>query len=746
MAEQTIDWVNGSYRSPRWAVAAMVVLSSGMPAVGTPAAVPKVDPDQSVESPADADSPRLQPRFELHVPSVQTLLREARRSHAWLFAATLGDLFHDQADSTEEMIDPEALDALVDAMAKWSDTSLDLAVFAPDTEGRVRWSVRLDWPLPELRTHIDELLEAEAADTLFEDLRVTRGDQDGCALRLHGSTLVFVRRDGAGSMLASPGDIVLPRTRYRGVADQGGVPVAVCRLRVGGTEQDSGATVFSSFSAITAVEYAASVSESGAWHESVRVSWPPISGMGAKLFFGRIKKTFFVPDEAFGAVVIDSMMATGVLEGMIGLGPQVIADAEGDIEVIGEPRIGPIARHAGSALCVTVLPGTGFLPMPDIVVQTRAKRVGSVNDDIREAIASVNELYRQREEPEPWHEISVRNRPVFWSDGGGAYRGMIMPVTMKPVLFLTKDKDAKGKERDYLVAGWTSTSPEKLVRRWVDLPRTKDCRHLPTTRKTNGQAWLNWKRVYRWIEPYINISISAVGVDSLLPAVDGVSDRLSDAMMTAKLSYANLSFSHEGPVPLGTLILPAMLAAASETDQSGGTDLARERVASQRLRVLHHHATLFKKDHDRWPAEVAELDGYVDFAGNPYLLELRLSSKHRWGEWFSGIFEMPEDEEEIDEDDDVTAALDDDLYRIEWGRESWRLGYAPATFEHLDKLYIDQDGAIHRVPKKTDETEKMEETSLYGPSEPGRPSDMKTFRTVAKNLTRPFAPPHRPAR
>ena len=58
MAVQTIDLVNGGYRSPRWAVAAMVVLLSGMPAVGTPAAVPNVDPDQSVESPADADSPR----------------------------------------------------------------------------------------------------------------------------------------------------------------------------------------------------------------------------------------------------------------------------------------------------------------------------------------------------------------------------------------------------------------------------------------------------------------------------------------------------------------------------------------------------------------------------------------------------------------------------------------------------------------------------------------------------------------
>jgi hypothetical protein len=155
-------------------------------------------------------------------------------------------------------------------------------------------------------------------------------------------------------------------------------------------------------------------------------------------------------------------------------------------------------------------------------------------------------------------------------------------------------------------------------------------------------------------------------------------------------------------------------------DESGASDLARERLASQRLKVLYHHAKLFKKDVGRWPAEVAELDGYVDFAGHPELLELQLSSRKRWSDWVEDIVELGDEDQPADEDDDAYEGapdLENKLYRIEWGRDSWRLGLVPDTLEHLEKLYIDEAGKLHRVEKVTKSEEAK--TPDQGESESG---------------------------
>jgi len=158
-----------------------------------------------------------------------------------------------------------------------------------------------------------------------------------------------------------------------------------------------------------------------------------------------------------------------------------------------------------------------------------------------------------------------------------------------------------------------------------------------------------------------------------------------------------LTVSHAGPMPLGAVFVPPMATLAAAPDDFGGSDLARERLAVQRLDVLYHHSKLFRKDLGRWPAEVAELDGYVDFSGHPELLELELSSSKRWRDWFGGMFEPKKREDEADDElEDLTKDINDRLYVIEWGREEWTLGLAPGTLEHLEKLYIDQDGEIHR--------------------------------------------------
>jgi hypothetical protein len=130
--------------------------------------------------------------------------------------------------------------------------------------------------------------------------------------------------------------------------------------------------------------------------------------------------------------------------------------------------------------------------------------------------------------------------------------------------------------------------------------------------------------------------------------------------------------------------------------------------------VLYHHAKLFRKDMGRWPAEVAELDGYVDFDGHPELLELQLSSRKRWNEWFEGLFEADDEEKESgEEEEEEEGGLDDHPYVVEWSRDAWRLGLAPGTLEHLEAFYIDQDGNIHRGEKKQqrgeDETSERDE-------------------------------------
>ena len=191
---------------------------------------------------------------------------------------------------------------------------------------------------------------------------------------------------------------------------------------------------------------------------------------------------------------------------------------------------------------------------------------------------------------------------------------------------------------------------------------------------------------------------------------------------------------------MGVLVAPAMITASTALDASGDTDLARERIASRRLRVLYHHCKLFKKDLGRWPAEIAELDGYVDFAGHPELLKLRLSSQQRWREWFTGRFKFDE-EEDPDETEDSTGAVDDDLYVIDWGRDSWRLGYARGTLVHLEELYIDQDGKIHRVEKT--QTEKADEELKLSPDKL-REIGSAILEQSLENMSRRYSLDHRP--
>jgi len=60
----------------------------------------------------------------------------------------------------------------------------------------------------------------------------------------------------------------------------------------------------------------------------------------------------------------------------------------------------------------------------------------------------------------------------------------------------------------------------------------------------------------------------------------------------------------------------------------------------------------------------------------------------------------PERQDELDDEvDDWGVDIDDSLFVVSWGREHWTLGVAPGTLDHLERLYIDQNGVIHREEK-----------------------------------------------
>lgn len=665
----------------------------------------------------NVSEPQIKPRLELHIPSTGKLTTEANRSHSGVFLRSLGRVVSEMASRSAEGVDADEALAVVGQVADWPDASVSAFIYAPDTEGRLQWAIRINWPLEELHRRFLKSLESSATSELFEGLSVQGNGKSGFKFTLRDSTLAYLMPMGEShSCVSSHTELPIPQETRTGVSEpvSEDTPLIICKLNFVGTEKDSGATFLSSFSAVTGIEYTGRVDAEGSWTESVQVHWPPISGMGAKALFGKVKQTFFVPDSAFGAIVMKVLIGPGMLDSMAGFGQQVMMDPSGEMTIMGEAEIGPITSFAEPELCVVLLPGTGFLPVPDIIVQARTKRPERLVDGIRDAAEKHNEVCRNREWSEPWHEVTVRDRAVFWSEGSQQYPGVMMPLIMRPVLFVAKEVDARDRERDFLVLGWTSTSPEALVRRWLDSPRSNDRRYLPVKRKTNGQVWLNWKQFYKWVSPYINVPLGALATTVPLPAPDEVASEMTDAMITVKLSYAGLKLSHTGPLPTGALFVPILIGVSTSADDAGDSDLARERLACHRLKVLYHHASLFKQDIGRWPAEVVELDGYVDFEGHPELLKLQLSPRKQWSKWLEAFTEREEqdDESEVDEEE---SEIDDDLYVIEWGRDTWRLKLAPDTLEHLEELYIDQDGKIHRREKiKKEEKDEISKGETKG--------------------------------
>lgn len=700
-----------------------VMLVSDPPAEAAPTATsdaPPVDEDAAQAAPSSEPAARAeqstataagaadrQARCEVRVRSVRGLLEQTRESRGGVVLGPLLRYLFDPESSAPQALDEATTRALAEQVANWPDSALYLATFAPDIEGRYRWLVQLDWPLAETRERAETLLALDTAQDLFRGLTLSprsgRADADGWVLATPETALLYLlpAADG-GTLIASHADLALPAEPYAWPDDK---LLIACRQTFLPTEQDSGATWFSSFRFFTALEYSARLADSGLWEESVSVSWPPVTGVAAKALLGRVKQTFFTPRAAFAAAALQFRLLPAQIDSLIGLGPQVVFE-NGEMTILNADEAGPLSRHVAAEMSFTVLPGEGVFGIPDIIAQAEVSDPNKLLDDLYTAAGKANDALIKRETSPPWVEQQVEGRRVFIRTAPPVLPGSFQLATARNVVFMTRELDQDGKVHDYVCIGWTSTDGAELARRWLDLPRGgENTVFVPGPGKSEGQIWLNWPVIYRWVAPYVDLGLASALDAPTLPRARDINDQLGDGWIKLRVRYTGLEVTHEGALPAGLLVAPAMVS-TSLLPSEGGTDLARERLAVERLKVLYHHARLFHKDLDRWPARVRELDGYVDFAGHPELLKLERSSQKESDEFWQGLFagllgdeSDQKDADEEDADDAEESAIDDSLYVVDWGRDTWTLGIKPGTFEHLAQLYIDQNGRIHRVVK-----------------------------------------------
>lgn len=664
------------------------------------------------------DDNGFKPRIELFVPSVKKLQTEAARSHTRMivekFAGLLGgmetfartaqeEIGNVPEEARQENPKPTKADdetpvsgesgagfgeaiELLKMIRDWPETSIIAAVYAPDVEGRPRFAIRFDYSAEDMKARLDALLAHDAADKLLKGVEITKGTGGGYAIELSELATVIahlVPANGSQCWIKSHVDLEPPTSVWgqpaNGDSDRD-MRLVYCSYNLTGTEKDSG-SILGDVPWISSIKYWCQVNETGEWEEQFAAFWNGLVAMGAQQVISKVEKSYNVPAESYAAAVFGFPLGA-MLDGMLEL-------PFGSLDISGK-----------SETCVCVLPGEGFFPIPDVVIQLQVSNPDEVIENLVEAAEEINNDLAEDEQPPIWFEMDVDGRRAFWRqpDGGGMYT----PFLTRPVLFVQDFTDTDGEIRKRLIVAMTSTKPENMVRRWVRGRSADELRTMPTADDLHWQAVINWKQVYELSAPWLNLMASFTPEARLLPDVDEMNSVLVDSRIDVQRKAAYLRTFHTGPVPVGAAYIPTIIGMAAGAETAAGSDLARERLAVRNLRVLYHHSKLFKKDYNRWPAEVWELQGYVDFSGNPQLLHLPKSSKNALTGLFENMFGKTEEEkedeveewEEVDEDRPDTS-----IYVINWGETKWTLGYEPGTLDHLESLYIDQDGEIHRIAK-----------------------------------------------
>lgn len=630
------------------------------------------------------------PQVEVFIPSVTQLVSAAKQSRTGkLFDAFSGMVPRLEKESDDDF-DFDAILSLLSKIADWPDTALGLMTFSMDRDGRPRWAIKLDWNLEETCGRLREMLNDEKAGKLLDEVSLKKGDDGTYKLETPEVMLAVIKSDGEGSLISSGENLKTPRTLFGEKLDKSGKRVSsrkggmlvYCRLNMdAGEEDEKSQSILAGFSMVSDIRYGGKLDDDGQWNERFNVRWNPILGLGIKQILKKTTGSFTCPKNAYVTAAFHVAMAEGLADG--------IADLE----------TGTIGGRAGGDMAFVALPGTGFLPIPDMYYQFNARRMDRIKDDIREAIETDTNSRKEDDRPVAWHEDKLGDSTYFWKDGAADKVSSFSMATFRTVVFFEEPEDDKGQHR--LIIAETSTQPSDAIKRWRELRRkSRDNVEVPDTKDVHWQMVLNWKKIYELAQPYLTVFAGSSDAVDTAPSVESLSDVLCDSVVNVKIEYAGLDVRHTGPLPIGAAYVPGVTLASLSATASYASEAAREQTACRNLRVLYYHAKLFKKDYGRWPATVAELDGYVDFASHPNLLNIQ-PKESGFVAGFVSVFTT--DERKARHEDDSDDEIDDDLYEIDWDEDAWQLKFRADEFVDYATISIDQDGEIHRVQKDTGE-------------------------------------------
>ncbi|MFO0973367.1 MAG: hypothetical protein U1A27_08030 [Phycisphaerae bacterium] len=686
------------FRAPsrRWlraSIAAGLIAAAALPAgaVLPRRATPKGQPapqnqpasqSEPVAAPHTGDAKPEVPQVEVYVPSVAELRSTSARSKTAALLQAVAPLLKPAENETGDGIDFAALLAVVDQVRAWPDTSLALAVFTQDSEGRPRWTLQVDWPIDDLARRVREILSADAARKLLENVKLTPRGNGAFALELADTALAVFEPQSTGTRIVSAPGVRPPEKLWgRGAKrDADDPPVLYCRLNLAEAPQGE-SSLFGAISGIRDLRYSARLDQ-GVWDERFSLGWNPLLGMAIKTAVKRVRKTYDCPTAALANAALNLDMGGALADELADLPP------------------GTIGRLASGEFAVSLLPPSGFLPFPDLFYQLSITDRDKVIKQIRAKTQEQTAKRAEDDDPPMWYELSVDDQPVFWRDPTSGETAGFGPVTYRTVIFFdappaADDADSKGKSKAarMIIAGWTG-SPEDTPAAWKRATARRSATQALPAGGAHWQMRINWRQVYAQVEPLLSVLASLSDPPEILPTADSLGDTLDDSVIDVRIEAAGLKIVHRGPVPLGAGYVPFVTAMSLASRDDPSSEAERQRIACRNLRALYHHAKLFKKDYGRWPATVAELDGYVDFASHPDLLWLP-PPKRGFIAGLAGMVVGADRRPMYLPDDHI----DDSLYEIEWSVDAWRLKLRTGEFADYETIAIDQEGRIVRVPR-----------------------------------------------
>lgn len=678
--------------------------------------------DEVATKPAEKKVEREEAQLEVYVPSVVKLAHAFEASKTAELVDVVRKLIPKPDEiAGEDKFDVSAFAKLSEHVLSWPDTSLTFTTFSQDRDGRPRWALCVDWPIDAVVSRVQSLLADDSAKHILENVRLVEGDDNAWRLELPDMVLAYLRPTEHGSMLTAT-ETLMPPTKVYGMdeyADRKGRhrdTRLFCRLNLDAGDEGSRNPMFATFIGVSSVDYDLRLLKNGSWREMFIVKWNAMIGLAAKAIFQKTKSRFECPNDAFVNAVLD-------------LG--TISKSAPD-SISGLPR-GTIGTRTTGDMAFTLMPGTGVIPIPDTYYQFRTGPRHLLLHRIRNAIEKDTKKRRDDDRRPAWHEENIDGNVVFWRDptADGSYG--LTPATFRTVVFFQpplsaeeKNHDAKADDDDddptttaasddddqprMVVVATTSTWADDAVRNFRK--QLEDARTMPTSKKMDWQARVNWNNAYKLAYPYLAIGIGLSEDASLPPEPKEIESLLSESRVDVKISLGGFLARHIGPAPVGGVYIPALAAMTLNSSADPGSEIAREQTACRRLRVLYHHCKLFKKDYGRWPATVAELDGYVDFASHPQLLRLR-DKKVGMLTSFAKAFAIEKDDDSNSHDNGSDVSddeIDDTLYEIDWSSNDadWRLKLREGEFVAYKTIYIDAKGRIHRVPKTDEKTARSD--------------------------------------